>query len=63
MVWFALQVDPIFHGTGQEVIVSVAPGDSFATIAGVLHEKGVIASPFALRLDSLVFGRAGRPGG
>ncbi len=54
--WFGLQVDPIFAGKGKEVIVTVQPGDSFATIAGELHEKGVIASPFALRLDSLVFG-------
>ncbi|MGA7835574.1 MAG: endolytic transglycosylase MltG [Acidimicrobiales bacterium] len=54
--WFLLQVDPIFAGTGKEVIVTVHPGDSFATIAGELHQKGVIASPFALRLDSLVFG-------
>lgn len=29
VVWFALQVDPIFHGRGREVIVSVAPGEPF----------------------------------
>jgi len=54
--WFALQVDPVFAGKGKEVIVTVHSGDSFSTIAGELHAKGVIASTFALRLDSLVFG-------
>ena len=54
--WFALQVDPVFAGKGREVIVTVHPGDSIATIAGELHAKGVIASPFAFRLDSLFFG-------
>ncbi len=54
--WFALQVDPIFAGNGREVIVTVHPGDSLATIASELHAKGVIASPFAFRLDSLIFG-------
>jgi UPF0755 protein len=54
--WFALQVDPVFAGKGKEVIVTVHSGDSFSTIAGELHAKGVIASTFAFRLDSLVFG-------
>ncbi len=52
--WFALQVDPIFAGKGKEVIVTVHTGDSFATIAGELHASGVIASPFAFRLENLV---------
>jgi UPF0755 protein len=56
LTWFALQVDPVFAGRGREVIVSVKSGDSFATVAGELHEKGVIASPFALRLESLLLG-------
>ncbi len=54
--WFALQIDPIFAGRGKEVIVTVHSGDSFATIAGELHSTGVIASPFALRLENLVLG-------
>ncbi len=54
--WFALQLDPIFSSPGREVIVTVPPGASFATVAGELHAKGVIASPFALRLESLVIG-------
>jgi len=54
--WFALQVDPIFSSPGREVIVTVSPGASFATVAGELHAKGVIASPFALRLESLIVG-------
>jgi UPF0755 protein len=56
IVWFALQIDPIFAGRGREVIVSVKPGESFSDVAGSLHEKGVIASPFALRLENLVLG-------
>src|ERR1700722_2322615 len=54
--WFLLQVDPVFAGKGKEVIVTVAPGDSLSTIASDLHREGVIASPFAFRLDTLIFG-------
>ena len=54
--WFLLQVDPVFAGKGKEVIVTVAQGDSLATIASELHQKGVIASPFAFRMDTLIFG-------
>lgn len=54
--WFALQVDPVFSGNGKEVIVTVNTGDSFSTIAGELHAKGVIASTLAFRMDTLVFG-------
>jgi UPF0755 protein len=54
--WFLLQVDPVFAGKGKEVIVTVTQGDSLATIASELHQKGVIASPFAFRIDTLIFG-------
>ncbi|MDE3008019.1 MAG: endolytic transglycosylase MltG [Acidobacteriota bacterium] len=54
--WFALQVDPVFAGKGREVVVTVHPGDSLATIAGELHGAGVIASPLAFRVDALIFG-------
>jgi UPF0755 protein len=54
--WFLLQVDPVFAGKGKEVIVTVAPGDSLSSIASQLHDEGVIASPFAFRLDTLIFG-------
>lgn len=53
--WFALQVYPV-GGSGREVIVTVHPGDSIATIASALHAEGVISSPFAFRLDALIFG-------
>ncbi len=53
--WFTLQVYPV-GGSGKEVIVTVHPGDSIAVIAGELHTKGVISSPFAFRLDALIFG-------
>src|SRR5665213_995058 len=54
--WFAVQIDPIFAGKDREVIVTVHSGDSFSTIAGELHAKGVIASSLAFRLESLVLG-------
>lgn len=54
--WFALQIDPVFAGKGKEVIVTVHSGDSLATIAGELHATGVIASPFAFRLENLFLG-------
>ncbi len=54
--WFALQVDPIFSSAGKEVIVTVHPGDSIATIASAMQAKGIIASPLAFRIDALVFG-------
>jgi UPF0755 protein len=56
VAWFALQIDPIFAHKSKEVIITVHGGDSFATVASELHAKGVIASPFALRLESLVLG-------
>ncbi|MCU1362419.1 MAG: Endolytic murein transglycosylase [Acidimicrobiaceae bacterium] len=56
VVWFLLQVDPIFAGKGREVVISVQPGESFSSILGELHDKGVIASPFAFRLESVVLG-------
>jgi UPF0755 protein len=54
--WFALQIDPIFAGKGKEVTITVQAGDSFSSVASELHAKGVIASPFALRLEGLVLG-------
>ena len=54
--WFTLQIDPIFAGKGKEVIVTVHSGDSVATIAGELRMAGVIASPFAFRLENLILG-------
>jgi UPF0755 protein len=56
VVWFVLQVDPIFAGKGREVVITVQPGESFSSIVGDLHKKGVIASPFAFRLESVVLG-------
>ncbi len=56
VLWFALQAYPIFSSASTYVIVQVNPGDSVATIASKLHSQGVIGSPFAFRLDSLVEG-------
>ena len=54
--WFVLQAFPVFSSSNRQVVVLVYPGDSIATIAAEMHAKGVIASAFALRLDSLIFG-------
>ncbi|HVB50237.1 MAG TPA: endolytic transglycosylase MltG [Acidimicrobiales bacterium] len=54
--WFFLQVDPVFAGKGKEVIVTVQEGESVSAIAGELHAKGVIASPFAFRVENLILG-------
>ena len=56
VVWFALQVDPIFHGKGKNVIVTVHSGDSMSTIAKEMHAKGVIASTLAFQIDTTLFG-------
>ncbi|MGC1419943.1 MAG: endolytic transglycosylase MltG [Acidimicrobiales bacterium] len=54
-LWFAWQVHPL-TGPGKEVIVTVHAGDSLATVAGEMHAKGVIGSPFAYRIDTTIFG-------
>jgi peptidoglycan lytic transglycosylase G len=56
VVWFALQVDPIFHGKGKNVVVTVASGESLSAVANEMHEKGVIASTLAFDIDTTVFG-------
>jgi peptidoglycan lytic transglycosylase G len=56
VVWFALQVDPLFAGKGREVVITVKSGEPFSSIVSDLHKKGVIASPFAFRLESVVLG-------
>lgn len=56
IVWFILQAYPLFHGKGKEVVVSVNNSESLSQIANELHSKGVIASPFAFRIDTTVFG-------
>ncbi len=54
--WFALQAEPVFSSSSKVVLVEVNPGDSIATIAARMHQKGVIASPLAFRIDALIFG-------
>ena len=54
-VWFALQYFPV-GGSGKLVIITVHHGDSMSAIAGELHQAGVLASPFAFRVDSLLEG-------
>ena len=56
MSWFGLQVEPIFSSGGRSVMITVHPGDSIAVIAGQMYAKGIIASPLAFRIDSLLQG-------
>ncbi|HUX03340.1 MAG TPA: endolytic transglycosylase MltG [Acidimicrobiales bacterium] len=52
--WFVLQVHPL-GSPGVKVIVVVHPGDSMSAIADEMAAKGVIASPLAFRIDTLLF--------
>ena len=60
--WFILQVDPVFAGHGKVVAVTVKQGDSMSTIAATLHRDGVIASPLAYRVYTLIGGPSVLPG-
>jgi UPF0755 protein len=55
VVWFTLQYFPI-GGSGRLVMITVHSGDSMSSIASELHQAGVLASPFAFRVDSLIEG-------
>src|ERR1035437_1504455 len=55
LLWFVLQIYPI-GGSGALVIVTVHQGDSIATVANEMHAQGVIGSPLAFRLDTMLFG-------
>ncbi len=55
IVWFALQYFPV-GGSGKLVMITVHRGDSISSIAGELHQAGVLASPFAFRVDSFLEG-------
>src|SRR5580692_3502914 len=56
VAWFLLQVDPIFHGRGQDVIVIVHQGESLSAVTSEMHAEGVIASPLAFEIDTTIFG-------
>ncbi len=56
VAWFLLQVDPIFHGKGKEVIVTVSDGESLSSLTSALHAQGVIASTLAFKIDTTIFG-------
>jgi UPF0755 protein len=56
VAWFALQFDPIFHGKGKNVFVTVSTGESLSAVANALHAKGVIASTLAFSIDTTLFG-------
>jgi UPF0755 protein len=55
-VWFFLQADPIFHGKGKNVIVTVSTGESLSSVASAMHAQGVIASTLAFSIDTTLFG-------
>jgi UPF0755 protein len=56
VAWFLLQVDPIFHGKGKDVIVTVHDGESLSAVATQMHAQGVIASPWAFDIDTTISG-------
>ena len=56
VAWFLLQVDPIFHGKGKDVIVTVNDGESLSSVVGAMHAEGVIASTLAFQIDMTIFG-------
>ncbi len=56
VVWFALQFDPIFHGKGKNVIITVKQSEPLSAVAGQMHASGVIASTFAFKIDTTLFG-------
>ena len=55
VVWFALQYFPL-GGSGKMAMITVRHGDTMSTIASDLHQAGILASPFAFRVDSLLEG-------
>jgi UPF0755 protein len=55
LVWFTLQYFPL-GGSGRLVMITVHSGDSMSSIATELHQAGVLASPFAFRVDSYIEG-------
>ena len=55
IAWFGLQYFPV-GASGTSVLVTVHSGDSMSAIASELHQAGVLASPFAFRVDSFVEG-------
>jgi UPF0755 protein len=55
LLWFVLQMYPI-GANGRPAIVTVHAGDSMAVIADEMHKAGIIASPFAFRVDTFLFG-------
>ncbi len=54
-LWFGLQVFPI-GGSHQPVLVVIHSGDSMSAIANELHDRGVLASPIAFKIDLAIFG-------
>jgi len=56
VAWFVLQAEPIFHGKGKNVIVTVNAGESLSSVANAMHAKGVIASTLAFQIDTTLFG-------
>lgn len=55
VVWFVLEVNPL-GSPGRAVIITVHSGDSISMIASQMHAKGVIGSPLAFRIDTLLSG-------
>lgn len=60
--WFYLQINPIFSSQGKVVTITVHRGESISTIASQLHASGIIASPFAFRLEEAISAISVAPG-
>jgi UPF0755 protein len=53
--WYGFNAHPL-SAAGVPVAIRVVPGESVAGVAHDLEQKGVLASAFAFRIDTLLFG-------
>ncbi len=56
--WFGLQVEPVFHGNGTMVIITVGHSESMSSVASTLHDGHIIASPLAFQIYADTVGAA-----
>ncbi|HTB08218.1 MAG TPA: endolytic transglycosylase MltG [Acidimicrobiales bacterium] len=56
LVWFILQLDPIFSSQGKSELITVQSGESLSQVGSDLASHHVIASSFAFRIDNFLQG-------
>jgi UPF0755 protein len=56
VVWFFLQVDPIFSSQGRRELITVHSGETLSQVGADLASHHVIASSFAFRIDNFLQG-------